>query len=213
LRVQVHPRVQLDFTDTYFRDVPTYDPVLVGTGLLDKYLYQGLTGGVRVDLPYHLIGYVSLGQSNNSGDKKNSLNQLYGLSVTHIWKTGFGADARYSKFDSAFASGTYRTVSINRHIGERFQLDFMGGKYDYTSSLAATSNSYFENTLFDVDLGAKMFIQIAITTQRGGTQNYNQWTNVLGYRFDNRANMRKGATIKPIDPTPPQPVDSPQPQP
>ena len=33
--------MKLDFTDTYFRDVPTYDPVLVGTGLLDKYLYQG----------------------------------------------------------------------------------------------------------------------------------------------------------------------------
>jgi hypothetical protein len=45
LRVQVHPRVTLDLTDTYFRDVPTYDPTLVGTGLLDKYLYQGINGG------------------------------------------------------------------------------------------------------------------------------------------------------------------------
>jgi hypothetical protein len=45
LRIQVHPRVTLDLTDTYFRDVPTYDPSLVGTGLLDKYLYQGINGG------------------------------------------------------------------------------------------------------------------------------------------------------------------------
>src|SRR5579862_5617721 len=29
VRVQVHPRVSLDLSDTYFRDVPTYDPVLV----------------------------------------------------------------------------------------------------------------------------------------------------------------------------------------
>jgi len=31
----------LDMTDTYFRDIPTYDSALVGTGLLDKYLFQG----------------------------------------------------------------------------------------------------------------------------------------------------------------------------
>ena len=48
LRIQVHPRVALDLTDTYFRDVPTYDPTLVGTGLLDKYLYQGVNGGARI---------------------------------------------------------------------------------------------------------------------------------------------------------------------
>ena len=51
LRVQVHPRVTLDLTDTYFRDVPTYDPTLVGTGLLDKYLYQGINGGARIEFP------------------------------------------------------------------------------------------------------------------------------------------------------------------
>lgn len=51
LRVQAHPRVGLELTDTYFRDVPTYDPSLVGTGLLDKYLFQGISGGARVELP------------------------------------------------------------------------------------------------------------------------------------------------------------------
>lgn len=210
LRVQVHPRVTLDLTDTYFRDVPTYDPVLVGTGLLDRFLYQGLNGGARVEFPLHLVGYVSLGESNDSKDTKNSLNELFGLTVTQLWKTGFGIDARYSKFDSAFASGTYKTLSIDRHIGERFQLDLMGGKYDYTSTLAAPSNSYYINTLFDMDLGAKMFIQSAFTTQRGGTTNYNQWTNVIGYRFDNRG--PRGATIKTTQPQL-QPQPQPQPEP
>lgn len=193
VRVQVHPRVTLDLTDTYFRDVPTYDPVLVGTGLLDKFLYQGLNGGARVQLPLHLVGYVSLGESNDSSDKKNSLNQMFGLTVNRIGKTGLGVDARYSKFDSAFASGTYRTVSVTRDLGERFRLDLQGGRYDYSSSLAATSNSYFVNTLFDVDLGARMFVESAFTTQRGGTADYNQFTTVLGYRFDNRASMRRRA--------------------
>jgi hypothetical protein len=214
LRVQVHPRVALDITDTYFRDVPTYDPVLVGTGLLDKFLYQGLNGGVRVQFPLHLAGYVSLGESNDSSDKKNSLNELFGLSVSRIGKTGFGADVRYSKFDSAFASGTYRTLSITRELGERFRLDLMGGRYDYNSSLAATSNSYFINTLFDVDLGAKMFVQSAFTTQRGGTTNYNQFTTTLGYRFDNRQSMRKAVapTSKPQPEAQPEPPAQPEPQ-
>ena len=196
LRVQVHPRVMLDLSDTYFRDVPTYDTVLVGTGLLDKYLYQGLNGGARVEFPFHLIGYGSVGESNSSGDKKNALNEQLGFSVTRIPKTAFGLDARYSKFDSAFASGTYRTLTVNRHIGGRFQLDLQGGRYDYTSSLASTSKSYFVNALLDADLGARMFIQTAFTTQRGGASDYNQFTTSIGYRFDNRAAMRRAAKGK-----------------
>ena len=196
LRFQVHPRVQLDFSDTYFRDVPTYDPVLVGTGLLDKYLYQGLNGGARVQLPLHLMGYASLGESNSSGDKRNSLNQMFGLTAMRVWKTGFGVDARYSKFDSDFASGTYRTVSVTRDLGQKFRLDLMGGKYDYNSSLASTNNSIFVNSILEMDLGAKMFFQGAFTTQRGGSTDYNQFTTTLGYRFDNRASMRRAAEIK-----------------
>jgi hypothetical protein len=191
LRVQVHPRVMLDVTHTYFRDVPTYDPILVGTGLLDKYLYQGFNGGGRVQLPWHLVGYGSIGQSNSSSDKTNSLNELFGLTATRVWNTGLAIDARYSKFDSAFASGTYRTVSITRDLGQRFRFDLMGGSYNYTSSLAQTSNSLIINALFDADLGARFFVQSAFTTQRGGASDYNQWTNTFGYRFDNRGAMRR----------------------
>jgi len=189
-RFQVHPRVTLDLTDTYFRSVPTYDSVLVGTGLLDKYLYQGINGGVRVQLPLHITGYGSVGQSNTSSDNGSSLNELFGASVMRIWKTGFGVDARYAKFDSAFASGKYRTVSINRDLGERFRLDLQGGRYDYNSSLAQTSNSYFGNAMLDMDLGARLFFQSMFTAQRGGSLDYNQWTTTVGYRFDNRAAMR-----------------------
>ncbi len=189
-RFQVHPRVTLDLTDTYFRSVPTYDAVLVGTGLLDKYLYQGINGGVRVQFPLHITGYGSVGQSNTSSDNGSSLNELFGASVMRIWKTGFGVDARYAKFDSAFASGKYRTVSINRDLGERFRLDLQGGRYDYNSSLAQTSNSYFGNAMLDMDLGARLFFQSMFTAQRGGSLDYNQWTTTVGYRFDNRAAMR-----------------------
>jgi len=193
LRVQVHPRVSLDLTDTYFRDVPTYNPTLVGTGLLDKYLFQGLNGGARIQFPVHLTGYFTVGKSNDSSDPKSSLNTLFGVTMTNIWKTGLMADARYSKFDSAFAAGTYSSVSVTRDLGERFRLNLQGGRYVYNSSLATNSNSYFVNLLFDTNLGARYFMENAFTTQRGGTQQYDQWTTTLGYRFDNRASARRRA--------------------
>ena len=155
-----------------------------------------MNGGMRVQFPLHLMGYASLGQSNSSGDKKNSLNEMFGLTAMRIWKTGLGVDARYSKFDSAFACGTYRTVSVTRDLGQKFRLDVMGGSYDYNSSLALTNNSYFVNWILEMDLGAKMFFQTAFTTQRGGTTDYNQFTTTLGYRFDNRAAMRRAAEVK-----------------
>ena len=106
LRVQATPRIEFELQDTYFRDVPTYDASLVGTGLLDRYLFQGISGGSRIQLPYRVTGYFSVGQSNASTDKKNSWNTMYGVSMSRIWKTELTVDARYSKFDSSFATGT-----------------------------------------------------------------------------------------------------------
>lgn len=190
-RVQVHPRVSLDLSDTYFRDVPTYDPTLVGTGLLNKYLYQGINGGARITFPMHVTGYFSLGQSNDSSDSKGSLNDLFGVTMANIWKTGLEAGVQYSKFNSAFASGNYRNISLIRDLGERVQLNAQVGKYSYSSSLAANDNSYFANVLSDVDLGSRFFVEGAFTTQRGGSTNYNQFTTVLGLRFDNRHSRLK----------------------
>jgi hypothetical protein len=187
VRVQVHPRVALDLSDTYFRDVPTYDPTLVGTGLLDKYLYQGLNAGARITLPWHITPYFSLGRSSTSSDTKVALNQMYGTTVSHIWKTGLTLDARYSKFDNSFSAGTYKSVMLTRDLGERFRLNVQGGQYSYNSTLASANNSNFVNVMFDTNLGAKMFLESAFTTQRGGSLNYNQWMTTLGYRFDNRA--------------------------
>jgi hypothetical protein len=62
-RVQPQEWVSLDLSHNYFQSVPTSDPRLVGTGLLDKILFQGLSGGVRLR-PIRLITlYSSLGRS------------------------------------------------------------------------------------------------------------------------------------------------------
>ena len=191
LRVQVHPRVALDLTDTYFRDVPTYDPTLVGTGLLDKYLYQGINGGARIQFPRHIAGYFSLGSSSDSSDAKNSLNEMFGGTMSNIWRTGLEADARYSKFNSVFATGTYDTLTISRDMLEDLRLNLQVGRYAYSSSVAANSNSNFANLIIDANLGARLFVESMFTAQRGGTLNYNQWTTTVGCRFNNRAATRR----------------------
>jgi hypothetical protein len=192
-RVQAHPRVALDLTHTYFRDVPTYDLSLVGTGLLDKYLFQGINGGARIQLPEHITGYLTVGSSSTSSDPKSSLNTLYGVSMAHIWKTGLQVDARYSKFDSVFAAGSYKSISINRDLESWLRMNLQGGRYAYTSSLAAASNSYFVNMMMDANIGARYFLQGDFTTQRGGAMDNNQWTVTLGYRFDNRDSSKRRA--------------------
>ena len=191
LRVQVHPRVVLDLTDTYFRDVPTYDPTLVGTGLLDKYLYQGINGGARVEFPKHITGYFSVGQSSNSTDPKSSMNKMFGVTAGNIWNTGLQADARYSKFDSSFASGTYTTFTLTRNLLDNLSVNMQAGRYAYVSSAAASSASKFVNFFVDTNLGSKLFLESQFTAQRGGSLNYNQWTTTIGYRFNNRS--RKGS--------------------
>lgn len=193
LRIQVHPRVTLDLTDTYFRDVPTYDSTLIGTGLLDKYLYQGINGGARIEFPRHITGYFSLGSSSDSSDPKNSLNKLFGATMSNIWKTGLTADARYSQFSSAFASGTYSTVTVSRDLLDGMRLNLQAGRYAYSSSQASNSNSKFVNVLFDTNVGPRLFLESMVTFQRGGSLNYNQFTMTLGYRFNNRASSRKAA--------------------
>jgi len=189
--VQVHPRVALDVTDTYFRDVPTYDATLVGTGLLDKYLYQGINGGARIQFPRHITGYFSLGSSTDSNDPKDALNKMFGVTVADIWKTGLTADARIAQFDSSFASGKYTTLTVSRDMLDNLRLNLQFGKYAYTSNVATNSDSSFVNFVFDSNLGAKLFFESMYTIQRGGSLNYNQWTSTLGYRFDNRAATRR----------------------
>jgi hypothetical protein len=193
LRIQAHPRVEFELTDTYFRDVPTYDALLVGTGLLDKYLFQGVSGGSRIQLPHRITGYFSVGQSSASTDKKDSWNTMYGASMARIWKTELTIDARYSKFDSSFASGVYRTLTISRDLGDRFRLNLQGGKQSFTSSVSKDSGDYFANLLVETNLGSRYFLESSYTTQRGGAQEYNQYTATFGYRFDNRSRERKAA--------------------
>jgi AMIN domain len=186
MRVQVHPRVELDFNHSYLRDVPTYDPALVGTGLLDKYLFQGFSGGARVEVLKQVFVYTNLGSSNRSGDAKNSLNQLYGLTFARLPWWGLRADLHYSRFNSSFADGKYRAFSVGRNLSDALRLDILVGDQTYTSALATSDRTRFINANMETSFGRRYFMQGGFTINRGQTQNYDQWLMTLGYRFDSR---------------------------
>ena len=184
LHIQPHERISFDIYHNYFRDVPTAATALIGTGLVDKLLYQGINGGVRVEPVKHFIVYTTLGQSNRTGDVRRSLNQMYGLTWTEVWRTGIRADVHYSKFDSSFARGDYRVLSLSRHLGDRMMWDFQVGNQNLNSSFTMNTRSIFVDTSFDTNLGRHTFLQSGYTIQRGDALNYNQWYMSLGYRFD-----------------------------
>ena len=184
-RIQPHPRVELDFNHNYFRDVPTFDPQLIGTGLLDKYLFQGFSVGARVEVVKQIFVYSTLGQSNRSGDAKSSLNQMYGVTFNHLPWLGLRADAHYSKFSSSFGSGSYRAVSLSRNFSDDIRLEVLGGDQTFSSLLTSDNRSRFITSNLDCAVGAHYFMQGGFTVNRGELS-YDQWMFTLGYRFDSK---------------------------
>ncbi|HUM06777.1 MAG TPA: AMIN domain-containing protein [Terriglobales bacterium] len=190
LRVQPHARVEFSFNHTYFRDLPTFDPTLIGTGMLDKYLFQGFSAGTRVEVYKQVWVSGDFGLSNRTGDKNNSLNQMYGVTFGRLPWVHLHADARYSRFSSAFGSGTYKAFSVSKNLGETMQLHAMFGQQNFASSLTSATNSRFINAEIETTVGRNFFLQAGGTINRGNQMNYDQWMFTFGYRFDNRHGHR-----------------------
>ena len=91
---QPYQRVSFDFYHNYFRDVPTAATQLVGTGLVDKLLYQGTSVCARVEPIRHIFLYGTIGHSDKTGDKVGTLNWMQGVTWDEIGRTGFRADFR-----------------------------------------------------------------------------------------------------------------------
>jgi len=146
VRLQPFSRIEFSANHTYFRDVPTFDPQLVGTGLLDKYLFQGFSGGVRIEVIKNIVVYTDLGRSSRTGDAKSSLNEMYGLTFLRIPKAGsvpmFTTHASsvplarvptaLSRFPAIWAKGLHMEV--------------LGGDQTFASSLAGNQNAKFLTT-------------------------------------------------------------------
>jgi AMIN domain len=178
--------LQFDFNHTYFRNIPTFDPTLVGTGLLDKYLFQGFSGGAHVDVVKQIAIYTELGRSSRTGDSSNALNQMYGITFGRVPWLQLRADAHYSRFNSSFGSGTYRVVTLSRNINESLRLEILAGDQAFVSALAGNQSARFVTATMENNLGSSLFTQAGFTVYRGEQQNYNQWMLLLGYRFDSK---------------------------
>jgi hypothetical protein len=186
VRLQPIERLSFDVNDNYFRDVPTFSTALIATGLLDQYLFQGLSAGGRIEPIRHITFYTSIGKSSRTGDTNSSWNEMYGITLAQLWRTGLRVDTRYSKFDSSFGNGNYRSLSISRSVNDALRLDVQFGLQNLTSQFTTQTNSRFVNATVDGNLGRNYFLQGAFTVNRGGDFNYNQMTVTFGYRFDNR---------------------------
>jgi hypothetical protein len=181
--VQPWRRVGFGINHNFYRQLPTFDPLLVGTGLLDKYLFQGFSGDVRVDLPAHVSVYASLGHSKATSDSSSSLNQAYGITLGNIAHTGLLLDAHYSKFNSSFGSGEYESVSISKSLSEKFRLQLIGGNQQFNSPFSTNTSAKFVNGVVDWNLGSRYFLEGNVGLYNGTTLNYTQWSTLLGYRF------------------------------
>jgi hypothetical protein len=189
MRVQVTPRVELDFNHNYFRDIPTFDPTLISTGLLDKYLFQGFSAGARVEVVKHIWLYTDLGLSSRTGDAKNSLNQMYGATFDRLPWFGLRADVHYSRFNSSFGDGSYKSFSLSRNLTESLRLEVLAGQQNFTSPLTSNTVSRFLNGNIETAFGAHYFMQGGFTVNRGSLS-YDQWSFTVGYRFDSKGKSK-----------------------
>lgn len=189
-RIQPVSRFEFDVNHTYFRDIPTFDPTLVGTGLLDKYLFQGFSAGPRIEVLKEVWLYSTIGRSSRSGDTSSSLNQLYGINFGHLPWTRIRADVHWSKFSSSFGSGKYSSISISRSFHDSFRWELLGGYQTFNSALLTRNSSHFATANLEAPVGRHYFFQGGFTWNRGGSMNYDQVLFSFGYRFDSRNNRK-----------------------
>ena len=190
LRVQPATRVELNFNYNYFRDIPTADPALLSTTLLDKFLFQGFSAGARVEVLKQVFVSGTLGRSDRTGDKSSSLNEQLGLTLNQLpwWK--LRADVRYSRFNSSFGTGSYESLSVSRQLSDSMRLEFLAGQQSFVSQVTNNPRTRFYTSTMETTLGPHYYIQGNFTVNRGELS-YDQYLFSFGYRFDNRLRGRQ----------------------
>jgi hypothetical protein len=183
IRFQPIHLITFDLNHNYLRNLPTFDPALISTGLLDQYLFQGLSGGVQLELPYRVRLSTDIGRSKSSSDSATSWNQMYGVTFGEIKKTGLMLDLRYAKFNSSFGQGQYEFVSVSRSLADRFHIQLQGGTQHLNSAFSVNTNSKFITSIFDWSIGPRYFFEGLFSWNSGTSMNYQQTNFTFGYRF------------------------------
>ena len=176
--------VSFDVYHNFFRDVPTAVTRIVGTGLVDQLLFQGISAGAHVRPSRYFTLYTTLGTSKKTGDAHAALNELFGGTLNEIPRIGLRADYHYSKFDSNFGTGHYQVLSLSRQVTNRMFWNLQLGKQHLESTQTLNCDSIFFDDSFDINFGRHSYLQSGYTYVNGETMNYRQWYMSWGYRFD-----------------------------
>jgi len=185
VRVNPFSRLELDANYNYFRQVPTFNPTLLGTGLLDKYLFQGFSAGGRLEIFKQVWVSTNLGRSSGTGDAKSSLNQMYGITFNRVPWINVRADLHYSQFSSSYGTGSYDALSLSRQMSDRLRLELLAGQQVFASQITANTRSKFLTGTVETTLGPHYYLQSNFTTNRGDLS-YDQFMVSMGYRFDSK---------------------------
>jgi hypothetical protein len=176
--------VSFDMYHNFFRDVPTALTAIVGTGMVDKLLFQGVSVGAHVKPSRYFTLYGTVGTSAKTGDVHRSLNRMFGGTLNEVGRSGIRADYHYSKFDSNFGNGTYQALSLSRQMTNRMYWNVQLGNQNLESQYSADCVSQFIDDSVDINLGRHSYLQSGYTWVNGETMNYRQWYLSWGLRLD-----------------------------
>lgn len=183
LRLQPAPRLSMDLNHNYFRGLPTFDSSLLGTGLLDRFLFEGFSAGFHAQPLERLRIAANWGRSSREGDARSSLNQMYSAAWNRLPWIDTRIEARYTRFSSSFGKGSYESVSLTRNLGGDLRLEVTGGQQKFEGALTRNGRARFVDARLDWELGPHYFLTAAGLFYRGGLQNYDQILFTLGYKF------------------------------
>lgn len=183
VRYAPRKRISFDVSDNYFRGVPTFDTRLIGTGLLDQYLFTGISGGVRVEPIGNLMLSVNIGNSRRNGDTSHAVNQAYGVTWKRLPILDLRFDVRYNSYSSTFGSGSYESAGFTRELSDTLRVQFQAGVQNTQSAYVSQTRARFFNLTIDWQLGRHYFVTGGWLSYRGLSQNYDQISISLGRKF------------------------------
>ena len=182
-RVQPVKWLSFDLNHNYLRWIPTFDPRLIPTGLVDKWLFQGLSAGIRLQGPGRLTFSGQFGRNKRDQDARAAFNWMSGITWTRLPWVGMRADFRYARVNSSFGSGSYESASLTKQLGERLRLEFQAGRQNFSSQLTRQNRTQYAGASVDWLVGRHFFLGGGGLFYRGPIQSYDQIFVNLGYRF------------------------------
>ena len=184
LRYTPRKRISFDVSDNYFRGVPTFDQRLIGTGLLDQYLFTGISGGVRVEPIDNLMLTANFGNSRRNGDTSHAVNQAYGVTWKRLPILGSPLRSSLQLLQQQLWDGFLRIGRAHAGVIGSPAPAVSGGRAEHAVDLFVNhTRARFFNSMIDWQIGRHYFVMGNWLNYRGLSQNYDQISISLGYRF------------------------------